>query len=96
MAHSASRPPESVQGKLFMEDSKKTQIESDRLCRLLKSPIFVVQKASEPNFGVEFDHKSIGAIRYSLVMLYDDVRCLQRVPGGWVCKPIVVIGFAAS
>ena len=74
MAHSASRPPESVQGKLFMEDSKKTQIESDQLGCLLKSPIFVVQKAAAPKNGVEFRHKSIGANRSSLATLYDDVR----------------------
>ena len=49
-------------------------MESARLGRLLKSPIFVVQKAAAPKNGVEFRHKSIGAIRSSLATLYDDVR----------------------
>ena len=75
MAHSGSRPPENVQGKLFMEDSKKTQIESDQLGCLLKSPIFVEQKAAAPKNGVEFHQESIGVIRYSLATLYDDVQC---------------------
>ena len=74
MAHSASRPPESVQGKLFMEDSKKTQIESDQLGCLLKSPIFVVQKAAAPKNGVEFRQQSICAIRCSLAIAYDDTQ----------------------
>ena len=75
MAHSGSRPPESVQGKLFMEDQNKTKVESDQLGRLLKSPIFVAQKAAAPKNGVEFRQKFIGFIRFSLATLYDDVRC---------------------
>ena len=62
MAHSASRPPEKVQGKLFMEDSKKTKVKTEWLGRLLKSPIFVVQKAAAPKNGVEFRQRSIGVV----------------------------------
>ena len=69
MAHSGSRPPESAQGKLFIEDPNKTKVETDRLGCLLKSPIFVVQKAAAPKNGVEFRHKSICAIRSSLTTL---------------------------
>ena len=42
---------------------------------LLKSTIFVVQKAAAPKNGVEFCQKSIFVIRYFLATLYDDVRC---------------------
>ena len=75
MAHSGSRPPESVQGKLFMEDQNKTKVESDQLGRLLKSPIFVAQKAAVPKNGVEFRQKFNGFIRFSLATLYNNVRC---------------------
>ena len=73
MAHLGSRPPENVQGKLFMDDTNKTKVKSDWLDCLLKSPIFVVQKAAAPKNGVEFRHKSIGANRYCLATLYNDM-----------------------
>ena len=38
---------------------------------VLKSPIFVVQKAAAPKTGVEFCQGSIGAIRSSLATSYD-------------------------
>ena len=41
---------------------------------LLKLLIFHVQKAAAPKIGVEFRQKSIGALRLSLAMLYDDLR----------------------
>ena len=84
MAHSGSRPPESAQGKLFMEDPNKTKVESDRLVCFLKLPFFFIQKAASPKNGVEFRKKSIGAIRSSLAKLHNTVRCLQRVSGWWV------------
>ena len=40
----------------------RTMAENDRLGRLLKSPIFIVQKAFVPKKGVEFHQKSIGVI----------------------------------
>ena len=69
MAHLGSRPPESVQGKLFMKDTNMDKVKSDQLGRLQKSTVFVIQKAAEPKNGVEFGHKSIVAIRSSLAML---------------------------
>ena len=39
--------------------------------RVLKSSIFVVQKATAPKTGVEFRQGSIGAIRISLATSYD-------------------------
>ena len=54
----------------------RTKVENDQLGCLLKSPIFVLQKASTPKNGVELSPKSIGVIRCSLATLYDDVqRC---------------------
>ena len=41
---------------------------------VLKSSIFVVQKAAAPKNGVEFRQGSIGAIRSSLAMSYDALR----------------------
>ena len=38
---------------------------------VLKSPIFVVQKAAAPKNGVEFRQGSIGTIRSSLATSYD-------------------------
>ena len=66
MAHSGSRPPENVQGKLFMEDPNKTKVKSDWLCCLLKLPIFVIQKGATPKNGVEFRQIFIGTIKCSL------------------------------
>ena len=74
MAHSGSRPPENVQGKLFIEDISKTKVKRDWLSCLLKLPIFVVQKAAAPKNGVEFRQQSICAIICSLAMSYDDVQ----------------------
>ena len=79
----------------------KTKVESDQLGHLLKSTIFVVQRAAAPKNGVEFRQKSIGAIRCSVATSYDDVRrCAMSVPfhqsevrGGWVYNPILVIVF---
>ena len=42
--------------------------------RVLKSSIFVVQKATAPKSGIEFRQGSIGAIRSSLATSYDAVR----------------------
>ena len=55
----------------------RTKVKDDRLGRLLKSPIFVIQKAAAPKNGAEFCQKSIGADRCSLARLYDD---WQRQP----------------
>ena len=55
------------------------------LGRILKSPIFVIQKAATPKNGVEFCQKSIGVIRYCLDTLYDDVRRHGMLPGGLWC-----------
>ena len=52
----------------------KTKGVSVQLVDLLKSPIFIVQKAAAPQNGVEFHQKSIGIIRCSVAMLYDDER----------------------
>ena len=41
---------------------------------VLKSSIFVVQKATAPKSGVEFRQGSIGAIRSSLATSYDASR----------------------
>ena len=41
---------------------------------VLKSSLFVVQKATAPKNGVEFRQRSIGAIRNSLATSYDAVR----------------------
>ena len=81
----------------------KTKVESDQLGRLLKSTIFVVQRAAAPKNGVEFRKKSIGAIRCSVTTSYDDVRCCamsvpfhqSEVCGGWVYNPILVIIFTS-
>ena len=57
-----------------------------RLCKLgyilgaLKSPIFVVQKAAAPKFGVEFRQGSNDTIRSSLAMLCDVSRRRARSP----------------
>ena len=50
----------------------KTKVKSVQLGRLLKSSIFVVQKAAAPKNGVEFRQRSIGALRSSLATSYDD------------------------
>ena len=52
----------------------KTKVKSVQLGCLLKLSIFVVQKAAAQKNGVEFCQRSIGAIRCSLAMPYDDVR----------------------
>ena len=85
----------------FRLKCNKTKVESDQLGRLLKSTIFVVQRAAAPKNGVEFRQKSIGAIRCSVATSYDDVRCCamsvpfhqSEVRGGWVYNPILVIIF---
>ena len=41
---------------------------------VLKSSIFVVQKAIAPKTGVEFRQRSIGGIRSSLATSYDALR----------------------
>ena len=41
---------------------------------LLKSPIFVIQKADAPKNGIEFCQKSIGALRCSLATSCDEWR----------------------
>ena len=50
------------------------------LGRLLKSSIFVVQKAAAPKTGVEFCQGSIGTIRSSLAMSYDVWRRCMMSP----------------
>ena len=57
------------------DDNNKTKVESDQLGRLLKSPIFVAQKAAVPKNGVKFRQKFNGFIRFSLATLYNNVRC---------------------
>ena len=52
----------------------KNKVQNDQISQLLKSPIFVVQKAAAPKNGVEFRQKSIGLIRCSLATSYNDVR----------------------
>ena len=47
---------------------------------VLKSPIFVVQKAAAPKNGVEFCQGSNGTIRNILTTLYDVARLLLMVP----------------
>ena len=37
-----------------------------------KSPIFVVQKAAAPKYGVTFRQKFIHAVKWSLATSYDD------------------------
>ena len=56
---------------------------------VLKSSIFVVQKAAAPKNGVEFRQGSNGTIRSSLATSYDVARChcisTNQNPGaGWV------------
>ena len=51
---------------LFCNIVKKVDVK-----RVLKSSIFVVQKATAPKTGVEFRQGSIGAIRISLATSYD-------------------------
>ena len=46
-------------------------VEEVDIKRVLKSSIFVVQKATAPKTGVEFRQGSIGAIRSSLATSYD-------------------------
>ena len=48
---------------------------------LLKSSIFVVQKATAPKNGVEFRHGSNGTIKSSLAMSYDvwRLRAMSQV-----------------
>ena len=58
----------------------RTKVKDDRLGRLLKSPIFVIQKAAAPKNGAEFNQKSIGVIRYCLATSYDDVRRRLKNP----------------
>ena len=48
---------------------------------VLKSPIFVVQKAAAPKSGAEFRQGSIGAIRSSLATSYDAWR--RRATSPW-------------
>ena len=47
---------------------------------VLKSPIFVVQKAAAPKTGVEFRQGSIGTIRSSLATSHDASRRRARSP----------------
>ena len=49
----------------------KTKVEIDWL---LKSLIFVVQRAAAPKNGLEFPQRFIGAIRCCVATSYDDVR----------------------
>ena len=58
--------------------STRTKVENDWLGCLLKSPIFVKQKAVVSKNWVGFCQKSIGVIRCTLATSYDDVRrCLR-------------------
>ena len=50
----------------------KTNVESVQHVRLLKSSIFVVQKAATPKNGVEFRQKFFVSVRYSLAMKYNN------------------------
>ena len=52
----------------------RTKVKDDLLGRLLKSPIFIVQKAAASKNGLEFRQKPIGVIRYCLATSYDDVK----------------------
>ena len=52
----------------------KTNVESVQHVRLLKSSIFVVQKAATPKNGLEFCQRPIGAIRCGLATSYNDVQ----------------------
>ena len=75
----------------------RTKVKDDRLGRLIKSPIFVVQKAAAPNNGVEFHQKSIDVIRYCLDTLNDDVRWREMLPGGrWCLHGDIVKGFGTG
>ena len=56
----------------------RTKVENDRLGCLLKSAIFVIQKAAAPKNGVEFRQRPIGDIRRSLATSHDVWR---RRPG---------------
>ena len=51
-----------------------TKVEGDQLGRLLKSPIFVKQRAAAPKNGVEFCQKFLRAIRLSVATSYNDMR----------------------
>ena len=63
----------------------KTKVESVQLGRLLKSSIFVVQKAAAPRNGVEFHQRSIGALRCSLEFVWWVVVVVGGGGGGWWC-----------
>ena len=58
----------------FFCDEVDDIIEEVDVKEVLKSSIFVVQKATAPKSGVEFRQGSIGAIRSSLATSYDAVR----------------------
>ena len=76
----------------------RTKVEDDRHGCLLKSLIFVIQKASTPKNGKEFRQKSIGVIRYCLDTLYDDMRRHRMLPGGLWCLHgyIILKGFGTG
>ena len=68
-------------------------VKSVQLGRLLKSSIFVVQKAAAPKNVVVFCQNSIGAFRCSLATLYDDGRhrTTKSLCGGWLWWVVVVV-----
>ena len=74
---------------IFMKQTR-TKVQNDQISQLLKSPIFVVQKAAAPKNGVEFRQKSIWAIRCSVVRQRAAVRAVSppfnhsKVCCGWV------------
>ena len=51
----------------------RTKVENDRLGCLLKSAIFVIQKAVATKNELDFFQKSIGVIRYRLATSYYDM-----------------------
>ena len=51
---------------------------------VLKSSIFVVQKATAPKSGVEFCQGSIGAIRSSVAMPYEVWKRCAPSPEKWI------------
>ena len=69
--------------------SSNVQVEEVGVKKVLRSSIFVVQKATAPKTGVEFCQASIGAIRTSLATSYDVWR--RRSASQLYCRKIYTL-----
>ena len=58
-------------GRSFLNGLLNHVVKELNVKEVLKSPIFVAQKAAAPKTGVEFRQGSIGAIRSSLATSYE-------------------------